>query len=874
MLLLVLFVSYNPLLAPLLGRIITYRMLFRTTWLMELLAILLLARLLVLTIAALRLRSPAFVQHRRWLAPLLMFTPLLLAVPLLAPRIASGITLLHDAQSAAFTSAEADMLAYLRMLGEPGSIIWADPNLIDEIPPAVGHSYGPYFRYNALDPAYYTIIREFYTPAVDPQRLAVLAGYMPDYLIAGAGSAVDRQLGELPDAFTAVYRNEGLVLYAPTPLALTAEPFATLVNAARGYRASDRAQAEALARTVLESSAGNVTAGVLLAQSLVADGRTQEALEVAQRVVAGEQTAAWAQQLTAEIQRGRGEWAENAGDHAEAAAAYRAALAADPADMQSASELAALLGLAALDEQNRADKDAVVAPLQHAAAPYLWRTTQERSAAYHELGAAHERMGDLDAAENAYREGVAVTRPWDADARAGAVAALGRFLVRVGRPAAAQELYGPALKRYGAAAEIYHAAAELATLDGGREAAAVVYTGAAAANPLAAWPHIAMAQLYLDYSPSKSLAEDGEGATEDKALATAQAALQKAVAAEPSSELAYRLLSRVTRLRQDAEASLAVWQQAADANPQALWPRIELAQAAGSQGNHAAAVTALAQAAQLAPNDEQIAALLARAQEAAARQAALQGFWETLPERPADVSFMSLDLQSSNGWTLAGIYASSEVLPSGDATPLWIFWQSPSPELIGGSPEEGWQRVDDTLWMQATEASSLLYDGGFERSAQFGRVLGLPEDFYAADANTRQVHQVQREGKMTHVAALVNGLAAPNTSMVSPPLAVSQQLVYLYGGWLRSIGGNAYLGRQWLGHDGSSIAAAEYLPVGFESGPWQVAYQLLDPPPDASALQAQVLNVRTTGTALVDDLLLLPLDLPGMPTTAQAGEVR
>jgi hypothetical protein len=61
---------------------------------------------------------------------------------------------------------------------------------------------------------------------------------------------------------------------------------------------------------------------------------------------------------------------------------------------------------------------------------------------------------------------------------------------------------------------------------------------------------------------------------------------------------------------------------------------------------------------------------------------------------------------------------------------------------------------------------------------------------------------------------------------------------------------------------------------GVQNGPWQAAYRLLAPPPGAEALQALLLNVRTTGTALYDDLLLLPLDPPGAPQASQEGEVR
>jgi hypothetical protein len=136
------------------------------------------------------------------------------------------------------------------------------------------------------------------------------------------------------------------------------------------------------------------------------------------------------------------------------------------------------------------------------------------------------------------------------------------------------------------------------------------------------------------------------------------------------------------------------------------------------------------------------------------------------------------------------------------------------------------------------------------------------------------VRLVQREGASTHAAALANGVATPNRSLASPPLPVAPRKLYLYGGWLRSLAGNAYLGWQWLSRDGSTGAPTEYLLGGVQNGPWQAAYRLLDPPPGAEALQALLLNVRTTGTALYDDLLLLPLDAPGAPQARPGDEVR
>jgi hypothetical protein len=160
----------------------------------------------------------------------------------------------------------------------------------------------------------------------------------------------------------------------------------------------------------------------------------------------------------------------------------------------------------------------------------------------------------------------------------------------------------------------------------------------------------------------------------------------------------------------------------------------------------------------------------------------------------------------------------------------------------------------------ASEVRNQIPDGGMEHSGKVGKVLGFPGDLYEADPSTRQVRRAVRGGKETFAAVLANGLGNPDTSYVSQPIAVTAGTVYLQSGAVRSVGGNAFLGRRWRQADGTAVE--EYLVAGEAGGVWREAVQVAVPPDGATALEVLLLNRSTTGAAYFDDLLLLPFAWP------------
>jgi hypothetical protein len=306
------------------------------------------------------------------------------------------------------------------------------------------------------------------------------------------------------------------------------------------------------------------------------------------------------------------------------------------------------------------------------------------------------------------------------------------------------------------------------------------------------------------------------GAAEDESLAAAEAELRKALALEPSNQQAQQLLADVAQMRWGAAAPPATGVRADDLQQQA------------------------------------------------------QQFGEALEGGQNAQAFVPVDQQLQSGWTLVGYLAGGDLLFGAQPAPLWVFWEAPTADAVGGPAAEGWQRLDGNLWVQkAGDVANLLYDGGFEHSAQVGRVLGFAQRDNRPASLAQPLRRLRRAGSDTDVAALANSPSHPNTSLISPALPISGRRAYLFGGWLRSVGGNASLGLRWLPEDepsgGPSAGAAlaeDYLLRDVSGGLWQQGIRLLEPPQGAAAVEAMLLNLRTSGTALFDDLLLLPIDRP------------
>jgi hypothetical protein len=358
-----------------------------------------------------------------------------------------------------------------------------------------------------------------------------------------------------------------------------------------------------------------------------------------------------------------------------------------------------------------------------------------------------------------------------------------------------------------------------------------------------------------------------EGGSAEPLLAEAAAQFEQALARDPANQEAYRLLAQTHQMRGDTPAALATWQRATTANPRAQWAWRGLARAAQEAHDDALAGEALSTAAALlggtAGNTQlaaELAAEIASVQHAAVRRQRIQAYWAAAAPATGTATFTPVDQSLDQTWTLVGYFADSAALVRGEPTPVWLAWEAADGrgELPAGAT---WEPIGDGLWLQAAGVlRNLVGDGSFDTAGGRGATNFFSGELYGADPSTRQVRSAVRGGEESYTAVLANGLGNPDTSYVSQPIPITEGAVYLQSGAVRSVAGNAFLGRRWL--DAGGAAVEEYLVTGEAGGVWRETVQVAAPPEGATAVEVLLLNRSTTGTAYFDDLLLLPIARP------------
>lgn len=357
----------------------------------------------------------------------------------------------------------------------------------------------------------------------------------------------------------------------------------------------------------------------------------------------------------------------------------------------------------------------------------------------------------------------------------------------------------------------------------------------------------------------------------DPDLAQAITYLQRSIALDPLQSDAYTRLADAYSLAGDDAAVVAVWQKAVTADPGSTWPLDQLGRWQLAQGNYSAAQQVFASAMQLAPNDQELAANLANATQAAADHVQIQQYLNTHHLTAQNGSFTTLNQPLESGWKLIGYWGDESRLLDGSAAPAWFFWRAPNAEAVPGLAAAGWQSIQAGLWVQHAPAlRNQIYDGSFERSAVAERILGFPNTIYPSSSNTAQLKLTTRAGQSTTVGSLINSPTQTDTSMVSNRLPVTGTQALLLSGWLRSTDGAPYLGLLWQGNELSpSGVKEEYVHSGQPSARWLHAAGLIERPTGAAEVQVVLLNAHTSGTAMFDEIVSLPIQVPQASPTVQ-----
>ena len=160
------------------------------------------------------------------------------------------------------------------------------------------------------------------------------------------------------------------------------------------------------------------------------------------------------------------------------------------------------------------------------------------------------------------------------------------------------------------------------------------------------------------------------------------------------------------------------------------------------------------------------------------------------------------------------------------------------------------------------EVHSLLLNGGFELGLDDGFPIGFPQGMYQADAPTGRLTSEIRAGQRTTVALLANTDTYSRTGLVSASVPVDPDAFYLLGGWIRSVGGNGFLGQRWRGDIAADARYYDYVAAGVGLQDWQWYAGVTRPLEGSTECQIWLLNFMATGSVYFDDVIMVEIGLP------------
>jgi tetratricopeptide (TPR) repeat protein len=213
------------------------------------------------------------------------------------------------------------------------------------------------------------------------------------------------------------------------------------------------------------------------------------------------------------------------------------------------------------------------------------------------------------------------------------------------------------------------------------------------------------------------------------------------------------------------------------------------------------------------------------------------------------------------GWTLLGYDVDEDHLFRGEPADLLLYWEGPA-SASAGSEQEGWHQAGER-WVQVLEGlQNLILNGGFELGMEDGSPAGFPGDIYYADSGTRQMITESRGEHHTVVALLDSTRIHSGTSFVSNKVPVYLGSLYLQAGWMRTVEGNGYLGRRWVG-DIAEGQVYSYIVEGATVNNWEHYTGLTRPPAGATHCQIWLINYPAVGQVFFDNILFAEIGQPG-----------
>jgi tetratricopeptide (TPR) repeat protein len=474
---------YNPITAPLLGRLITPWMLWRVSWLLPISLTLgffldkitqwMQRPLAELSACA---RRPYILQ----LLPILAIV--LMAVPLQG-YITDGMRSLGERKERTMSQDERDLLLHLREQVVPGSSVIAEPALNDMITAFVADVSVLTFRSNAPASALEDVDRFYGTKLVDDSIFGILRRWNARYIIIEQGHPLALQLELLTPLFTRLYQNAGYALFEASPdpgtqpvvagntylmqgewdeavahyeRALVLNPGDSLAYWGLGqvYESqSNDQEAQAAYRQAIAASPNNVWARHSLAGLYAQEGRLEEAIKLVRAGIQMDSDYAGSFEVLGNLYRMQGQADRALEQYAQAVEFPR-----DTGDYHLA--LGNLYWVKGLPKQAVAEYQTAVV-----LGPHAWQAYLGQREAYLQLAQIYQAQGRLEEAVAVYQQAISSEPNFEL-----AYTRLGNIYLARGLTGQAAALYEDASRR----------------------------------NPNLAWPHVELGKLYLQQGLASS----------------------------------------------------------------------------------------------------------------------------------------------------------------------------------------------------------------------------------------------------------------------------------------------------------------------------------------------------------------------------------
>ncbi len=208
---------FNPITAPLIGRLTSLWLLNRIIWVLPISLTITYALYYIGQNLSKRL---TFVRKDRWLYQLGPSITGLVLVILLWNPILSSWRSLHAWNNLVIPITEKNLMSEMRQVIEPDSVVFAPHFLNIRLPASISRIYLVTQRLTGTS---YSIepllaVNRFYeTEWLDQAALDTLIGYKADYVVSDRTSVVDSQFKLYPRSFSLLYENSDYALYAFHP---------------------------------------------------------------------------------------------------------------------------------------------------------------------------------------------------------------------------------------------------------------------------------------------------------------------------------------------------------------------------------------------------------------------------------------------------------------------------------------------------------------------------------------------------------------------------------------------------------------------------------------------------------------------------------